>query len=285
MSPVVVTGASGFLGRHLVEEAGEDAVPIASPRRGGIDLTAADTPEQLSGRVPLDDPEGTVLVHAAARVAWEDPTGLVDNALMACHVARWARDAGVGFAVLVSSVNVYGPAPRADRETSCRPETPYGVGKVAAEHVWRATLPADRAAVVRPAGIWGWQREPTLFWNELLLAAARGPAREPPKVTRAESLRNYISAPDAARAILKVAKERQTGLHVAAGRDEVTTGRYVDALKGLPGSRLEVEWADDGKEDRRIYEATEPLRSEVQGFEEALSELWNDRPDWVTRTG
>ena len=78
-----------------------------------------------------------ILVHAAAKVSWDTPEGLLSNAAMALNVASWARSIEIGFCVLVSSVNVYPGVDKADVSTPCEPQTLYGTGKLAAEHVWR----------------------------------------------------------------------------------------------------------------------------------------------------
>ena len=284
---VVVTGASGFLGQVLLEVAATtwpnaSLLPIHSPRCSGIDLAHPDAVERLGTTFRISNPQDAVLVHTAAAVKWDTPDGLLKNAAMALNVAMWARSTDIGFCVLVSSVNVYPPLPLAGIDTSCQPPNLYGLGKWAAEHVWRLLLPQERSAIVRLAGIWGWQRRPTLFWNRLLLTAARGSLPEPrPVVRRSRSRRNYISAREASDCLLQVGVNRIAGLFLGAGRDVVDTQSFVEALQELPGSKLSVDWQDDGGMDKRIYRPSDELLPWLKSFPDVLSTIWANKPSWI----
>lgn len=284
---MVVTGASGFLGQTLLEVAATSwpnatLVPIHSPRRGGIDLAHPTASEKLGATIRLSNPQDAILIHAAAIVEWDTPDGFFANAAMALSVASWARSTDIGHCVLVSGVNVYAPLPLTDIHSPSQPPTFYGLGKLAAEHVWRLLLPQERSSIIRLAGIWGWQRQPTLFWNRLLLAAARGYATEPrPIVRHSRSRRNYISAREASYCLLQVGTNRMPGLFLGAGRDIVDTQSFVRALQELPGSKLSVDWQDDGGVDDVIYRPGAELLPWLKPFSDELSTIWANKPDWV----
>jgi len=151
-----------------------------------------------------------------------------------------------------------------------------------AEKVWEEIVPAERSAIVRLAGIWGWQRVPTLFWNQILLAAGRGsPPQSVPIVRREASLRNYISVSEASDCLLEVAAKRNTGTFLAAGRDLVSTESFVRSVQALPGSRLSVEWEDDGGCDRNLYRASPELMPCLTPFDETLASIWQSKPGWL----
>ena len=287
MRTVVATGASGFLGQPLLRIAATNwpdatLLPIYSPHRGGIDLAHPDAVEQLGTAFHISNPHDAVLVHAAASVKWSTSAGLLENAAMALNVATWARTTGIGFCVLVSAVNVYPRLPVANVDTPCCPSSLYGLGKWTAENVWRLLLARERSAIVRLAGIWGWQRRPTLFWNRLLLGAVQGSSPESRLVVRrSRSRRNYISTREASDCLLQVGMNRMPGLFLGAGRDTVDTRSFVKALQELPGSNLSVDWQDDGDTDEIIYHPSAELLPWLKPFPDELSTIWAGRPDWV----
>ncbi|MBZ5705061.1 MAG: NAD-dependent epimerase/dehydratase family protein [Acidobacteriia bacterium] len=282
---LIITGASGFLGGVLVSAARESwpdgrITPLHSPRHGGLDLTRPDACAALSAALRIEKPESAALIHAAAAVRPDSPGGNAANATMAGNVAGWARSVGIGFAVLVSSVSVSPPEGKSIAPAQLREG--YGTDKLAAEEIWRGILPAEKQAVVRLAGVWGWQKRPTLFWNRLLLVAARGSPPEPmPVVSRRRSKRNYISVFDASECLLRVAENRLSGTFLAAGRDAIDTETFVRALEQLPGSRLSLEWHDDGGRDEALYPASPELSSWLKPFAETLPAVWAKEPAWL----
>jgi len=286
---LVITGASGFLGHTLTEVARDSwpeatLLPLNSPRHGGIDLAKPSASGDLEAAIQLTNPREAILIHAAALVKWSSVDGLMANVAMAVNVATWARAMDIGFSVLVSGVNVYPDVPFANIYTPCCPTSFYGIGKVVAEHLWRLLIPEERSAIVRLAGIWGWQPRPTLFWNTLLLAAARGFTGDSrPIVRRKRSRRNYISAREASECLLQVASNRMAGMFLAAGKDVVDTETFINALETSPDSRLSVDWQDDGGEDEKIYEPSIELLSWLKPFPEELPAIWKSKPDWVMR--
>jgi len=262
MKTLVVTGASGFLGSALVgvaRQAGLEVVALESTRHGGPDL-------RQRFDLTVNEPESTVLVHCAA-VLGDFAEAAYDNIDMAYAVARWVRLSGV-FGVHVSSVS-------AMSQTA----TMYGFGKLLSESAWRHILPSEQYGTVRMAGIWGWQKKPTLFWNKLLLTAVRGKPRL--TIMRGQSRRNYISVQEAARCLIRAGTLRLTGTHIAAGHDAVSMESYVRHLSALPGNRLVVDWQDDGQHDDVIFQTGSDLLPALTSFHCNLTELWANRPDWI----
>lgn len=284
MRDIVITGVSGFLGASILEAAGNLSPlarvhAIASPRCGDIDLSRPEAFERLRSKVIISNPKETALIHAAAIVDWdESERALTGNQIMTLNVARWAREAQIGFSVLVSTVNVYRSVRKIEAvDTDVEPTTFYGAGKLAAEHVWRISLREEQRAIVRLAGIWGWQNPPTMFWNRLLQAAAHG-SPSPLVVRRGASLRNYISAPEAAECLLQLAANKVHGLFLGAGRDAVDSRSFVSAVQKLPSSRLEVDWQDDGGRDEAIFTPSPELLPYLKPFPAELEDLWQKRP-------
>ena len=285
---MIVTGAAGFLGGELVAQTrrlcpSSRITVLASPRRGGIDLAEPDSASRLATDVPIDDRAATVLIHAAAAIQETSDPGA--NEKMAVQVARWAQSARIGFCVMVSSVSVYTPLlAHTPVDASTQPVSAYGLDKLNAERVWQRTLPEEKRAIVRLAGLWGWQRHPTLFWNRLLLAAGRGSPPEPvPLVLRKQSWRNYISVSEAGECLVRLAMNRIAGTFLAAGQSSMTTESFALALQKLPGSRLTVDWRDDGGSDECLYSFSPEIAVWLQPFEANLSAAWAAKPEWLSQ--
>jgi len=283
---LIITGASGFLGGELATQARRlfpsvRITALHSPRRGGIDLADPKSANQLSRDLSIDDPAGTALVHAAAVV--QDAADLSANETMATQLAQWVQSIGIGFCVMVSSVSVYTPLPvRTPADASTQPVSAYGLDKLNAERIWQRILPAEKTAIVRLAGVWGWQRRPTLFWNRLLLAAARGSPPEPiPVALRKRSWRNYVSASEAGECLIQLAMNRMAGAFLVAGRSPMNTESFALSLQQLPGSRLVVDWRDDGSCDERLYSFSPEIAPWLQPFETVLSATWAAKPEWL----
>jgi GDP-4-dehydro-6-deoxy-D-mannose reductase len=150
---VLVTGVSGFVGRHLVRAlvsrgAQVHGSDVAAPPPGGADSGLA----SLVSGFDVRDPEGVcvritesrpdVIVHLAARSnageSFRSPTETFDvNAIGTWNLLDATRAAAPGARVLlVGTGEVYGPQPmgtRVDEEAPLRPVSPYALSKAAAE--------------------------------------------------------------------------------------------------------------------------------------------------------
>ena len=132
----LVTGATGFVGRHLVSwlVAAGDEVTVSES-----EIT---DPEAVGGDIERCRPD--VVYHLAAQAdvgaSFADPAAtLRTNAEGTCNVLEACRRTGTCRVVLASSAYVYGrvePAELPVREDMpMRPVTPYGASKAAAEMV------------------------------------------------------------------------------------------------------------------------------------------------------
>jgi nucleoside-diphosphate-sugar epimerase len=165
-SPVVVTGANGFIGRLLVpvlEQRGYSvrAISRTSARddwRPPLEPTAEAWAPLVAGAVAV--------VHLAA-MAHEPPPGRdgrrvlrATNVLMTEAVARAAAEAGVATFVFMSSIKAV--AARGDRSAIAESQRPapadcYGLAKLAAERRLEriARTTAMRIVILRPPLVFG----------------------------------------------------------------------------------------------------------------------------------
>ncbi len=202
MTRVLVTGAAGFIGSHLVE---------ALARRGdevvGIDNFDGFYPRAMKernlremGRLPgfafheqdMRDvvalqarltPE-TVIVHLAARAgvrpSLADPVGYADmNVTGTAAVLEAARRAGVSRIAFGSSSSVYGdstPVPFREDAVAVEPVSPYAATKRAGELFLSAVAPiyGFRSAALRFFTVYGPRQRPDLAIHAFARRMAEG---------------------------------------------------------------------------------------------------------------
>jgi GDP-4-dehydro-6-deoxy-D-mannose reductase len=136
----LVTGALGFVGRHLVEhlEASGDEV-VALDHRGPVPVDITDGPALRSA---LADARPDVVYHLAGwshvGTSWIDPVSVLRaNAEGTLQLLEAARAARVDRVLCVASADVYGRVDPADlpltEASPIRPTSPYGATKAAAD--------------------------------------------------------------------------------------------------------------------------------------------------------
>ncbi len=252
-----VTGASGFIGSHLVDFllARGDSV-IAFDRRPPVQPVTfisgdmMDT-ESLCDAVKRTSPD--VLFHLAAQSltgdSWADPAGTFHanvngtiNVLEA--VKEFAPKATV---VFVSSSGVYAqPADaRPLREDDAMgPSTPYGISKMAADQAARlfAVRWNLRVIVARPFFWIGPRKigDVTSDWCRRVVAMERGQTGEM-VVGNVDVVRDFIDVRDGVAAFVLLAERGESGLAYNIGSGVGTSLR--DVLAALSEiSRVPLKW-------------------------------------------
>jgi nucleoside-diphosphate-sugar epimerase len=176
----LVTGASGFLGRYVVQALNAKGICVrAVSRRPSAEAAVSGPVEWRQG--DLHDPAGwpglldgvDTVVHLAALTGSETVGHLLEfNAVVTGRLARQASAAGIGHFVYVSSVRVYGHARLISEATPTSPADPYGRSKFAGEEkvIEVAAAGTMRYAVLRPPFVYGADRAGLL---SLMYFAAR----------------------------------------------------------------------------------------------------------------
>jgi GDP-4-dehydro-6-deoxy-D-mannose reductase len=267
---VLVTGADGFVGRHVVEqliEAGHEVSAGCKPggahvadwltprARDQVFLLPLDVSDTVSVRAALTRPVDAI-VHLAAIAsgseARQDP-GLawVVNAagtarLVDSAAALKTSGAGDPIVLLVSSAEVYGdgPArPRVESDPWC-PQSPYGASKVGAEiaalEAWRRV--SLRVIIARAFPHTGPGQSLLYvipaFLQRLRAAAAAGVHRVP--TGNLEPVRDILDVRDVVRAYLSLLEHGVPGEAYNVARGEGVTLRDIFVqLARLVGADVE----------------------------------------------
>lgn len=137
----LVTGASGFVGRHLFDHltVAGDQVVGSDRDTDGVDLTVASQVEEMVDRVRPD-----VIYHlggwADVGGSWKEPVAAFRaNAEGTLNVLGAATASGVQRVLAVSSADVYGIVRPEElpltEDSPLRPASPYAASKVAADYL------------------------------------------------------------------------------------------------------------------------------------------------------
>jgi len=195
---VVVTGAAGFIGSHLCEAllgAGHEVVGIdcftdyyaradkeanLTVARGMPGFTFVEADLRSDDLEPLLDGADAVINEAATPglvLSWDDFERYQSTNLSAVKRLIDASIAtGVGHFVQASTSSVYGAEATGGEDSHCLPVSPYGVTKLAAEHLLRAhaatfDLPLT---ILRYFSIYGPRQRPDMAYRIFCERLLRG---------------------------------------------------------------------------------------------------------------
>ena len=258
---VLVTGASGFVGRALVDELrhGDEAYEVQPVERSDGDLADDGVADAAVAEAGPD-----VVVHAAARIGVvrceEEPQlALRSNVLATALVARAASTHGARLAY-ISTSDVYG-ASFADEETPAAPASFYALTKWWGEQVARLYAP-DGLAVLRLANPYGPGVEPGQGKGALSTMLWQAERREPIPAYRGEA-RSWCWVGDEVRAIRLVLEHGGEGVfNVGSEAEPVSltdTARLACDLAGAPHELIREVDAPPGRVTPRV--SVERLRA------------------------
>lgn len=295
----VVTGASGFLGRPLLDalsalDQGLGRVVVIGrrcpPRWPEEAFLSTDLADEASVRSAIDRSAPSVVIHLAGKTPPATPAELyqantIATALLLDALRAQGRQARV---VLVGSAAELGPVPvdalPVGEDYPCHPNTPYGLSK------WLATcagLAAPPPLEVMIARVFNPIGPGTPESQALGRFAARfaDPATTELNVGNLEARRDFVDVRDVARALIALARDGRAGriYHVGTGTSH-RVGDGLERLHRLSGQRVRVAVdparaanagpSDSRAEIGRIVEHTgwRPLIS----WEQSLEDLWNE---------
>jgi nucleoside-diphosphate-sugar epimerase len=291
----VVTGAAGFVGSHLAEALLADGhevrgldclTPYYDPRlkeenAAGLDLERLDLAEDdvdLSGADAVFHLAGQPGVRSFGAVF---PDYLRDNVLATQRVLEAAAAAGVRV-VLASSSSVYGDAERfpTGEDVEPRPVSPYGVTKLACEHLARTYAKSFGldAVTLRYFTVYGPRQRPDMAFARMI--AALGAGRPFELYGDGTRSREFTFVADAVRATTAALGAPSGAVYNVGGGSEASMDEAIQALSRVAGRELEVDRAPAAAGDmRRTAADTSRIRSELgwsptTGLEDGLRLQW-----------
>ncbi|MBV8170802.1 MAG: NAD-dependent epimerase/dehydratase family protein [Candidatus Eremiobacteraeota bacterium] len=219
---VLVTGGAGFIGSHIVDTfvaAGHDVAVVDNFWEHGGGRRSNLNPKARFFQLDIRDPaladafdsfKPEVVSHHAAQhsvaISTKDPLYDADvNVKGLINVAQAAARSGVGKIVYASSAATYGTPERIpiDEDHAQRPESPYGITKMAGEHYLRYFAAAGGPAftALRYGNVFGPRQDPAGEAGVIAIFVSRILKGEPIRIDwDGEQQKDYVYAGDVARA-------------------------------------------------------------------------------------
>ena len=259
---VLLTGASGFVGRALQDEFrhGDGAYEVLALGREDGDLA-----EDGVAEAAIADARPDAVVHAAARIGvvrCEDApeAALRSNVLATTLVARAASKHGARLSYLSSS-DVYGAAVEADEDTLPAPESLYALTKLWGEQAAALAAP-EGLTILRLANPYGPGVDAGQAKGAVPTMLRQADAGEPIPVFRGEA-RTFCWIGDVVRAVRLVLESGEKGVfNIGADGQAVAlvdVGRLACELTGAPHDLIEEVEPPPGRVMTHI--STERVRS------------------------
>lgn len=241
---ILVTGASGFVGRHLVSTLQAEGVDILQHSFRDGDLARCDLPYE----------NVTHVCHLAARTfvpdSWRSPKEFYDSNLGGTlNVLEFCRR-HKAFLILMSSY-LYGKPQRLpiDENHPIEAVNPYAHSKLLAEEAARfyaATFHLE-TAVVRPFNLYG-PGQGSQFLIPMLIRQALEPGDT---ITVADSRpkRDHLHVRDLVRLLVLVLRRRATGVFNAGSGASLSIRQLVDLINRAIPARKSVVSAERLREN------------------------------------
>ncbi|MFZ0042276.1 MAG: NAD-dependent epimerase/dehydratase family protein [Solirubrobacteraceae bacterium] len=250
---VLVTGGSGFIGRHVVSELSADGasvrvVDLAPHPDPDVDIVIGDIAEREVLDAALEGGFDSI-VHLAAVTSVlrsiEEPERTYRTNIEGTNTLLAAgRDAGVTSLAFASTNAVTGPmrAPKISEEAVLNPLTPYGATKAAGEMLMSAytAVYGVRCAIIRLTNVYG----PGMQAKDSIVARLMRAIRLDTTFEiygDGTQVRDYVHVADVVAAMrLGLLDERWAGPTVIGSGTSLSVLEVVDAVRDVSGAEISV---------------------------------------------
>jgi nucleoside-diphosphate-sugar epimerase len=251
---VLVTGGSGFIGTHIIDELLSKGHEVRVFDRR---IPKSKSVEWLDGDLRwLGDCDRAVrgmdaILHLAARISVDESLDYIwqyfnDNLMSTVNLFLAASKHHVNHVLFTSSCEVYGETPKggATEEAPCNPTSPYAASKYAAERAaltFQRVHPELKLAVLRPFNTFGeWQKPyragaviPTFIIESLKGGTLKIHGE-------GNQTRDFVYVKDIAKAQVKVMEKGAEGIfNIATGRARSVNEIAEDIVRLTGKGRIE----------------------------------------------
>lgn len=291
--PVLVTGAGGFLGCHLVGQLLERDHSVVAIHRspssqmesllltypGALRVVSVDLRQEIDKGL-LSGEEYSAVVHLASFVPSFRKAHPADDLSIALegvlaptmHLLEAIRGTTDSL-LFASTVTVYGDRASGviDEQSPCWPVNPYGVFKLAAEGVcrWHAAAETMDLAILRVTQLYGFGEPHGLFLQRVFLPQVSENGRIA-LVHGGREEKDLLWVEDAADAFVKAIEHRATGVFNISSGKATSIRAIAEMLRELRGGSVDIEIVDD--DQPALSQAFDSRRArEAFGFRPTVS--------------
>jgi len=269
---VIVTGAGGFIGPHLVGRLIDEGADVVAIGRNAFSpcVPLPNVPRSMIADIMdlpklvkiFNDTRPSMVFHLAAAMGGPPREMITTNTMGTFNVLEASVAAGVSRVVNVSTADVYGPGsptPR-DESSGLRPANPYGGSKLAGELVVKSFIKTRglSAVNVRPFLVYG----PGQIGSRMLIpyAITQALAGLPIDAGDGAYVRDPLYVTDAVEGIVRAATRP-----LAAGKDiNLGTGRAISVqqiIRQITGTVNKGSVVNFGAVPRRATDITNLVAS------------------------
>lgn len=308
---ILVTGADGFIGSHLVEELVNLGYNVRAfvlynsfNSWGWLDAS----PKQIKDNIEIfvgdiRDPHGVkeamkgcdVVLHLAALIAipysYHSPDTYIDtNIKGTLNIVQAARELGIEKIVHTSTSEVYGTAQFVPitEEHPLQGQSPYSASKIGADQIAMSfyTSFSTPVAIIRPFNTYGPRQSARAVIPTVITQIANG--REKIKLGALTPTRDFNYVKDTVRGFIAIAEcENAVGQVINIGSNyEISIGDTVECIVEVMGANIEIQTDDlrlrpEKSEVERLWADNakaksilgwEPIYGGREGFKRGLKE-------------
>jgi nucleoside-diphosphate-sugar epimerase len=251
---ILVTGASGFIGKHLVKDLAPEHVVYALSRQKkltdelsaciDLDLTSINFEEKLPGGIEC-------VIHLAQSGGYRDfPNSAHDmfevNVTATHRLLEWARVSQVRHFIFASTANVYSSSSQLlNEESPATPDSFYGATKLSAEHIARQYQQFFQVDILRLFTVYGPGQ------RNMLIPTIIDRIKSGSEITLANGVGIYLT-PIYVGDVVKIFKEllnlkpiKKCRLMNICGDDIINLSDIVTQLGGIIGKKALVKRTDE----------------------------------------
>jgi NAD dependent epimerase/dehydratase len=303
---ILVTGADGFIGSHLVEALLAEGANVRAfcfynsfNSYGWIDTFRKEELSRLDIFMgDVRDPNGVrtaikgmdTVFHLAALIgipySYHSPDNYVDtNIKGTLNILQAARDLSLERIFITSTSEVYGTAlyTPIDEKHPLQPQSPYSATKIGADSISESFyrsfgLPVT---IVRPFNTYGPRQSSRAVIPTIISQVLAGAAQI--KLGELESKRDFSYVKDSCRGFIEIAKSEKTigdKINIASGT-EITIRELAEMIIKLISPRQKIKILSEDKRKR-------PVNSEVMrllGSNKKIKALTDWKPEYSLKEG